>query len=365
VKDRFIKDKRSITAINNESKRGKSVLNEIRKDYLLDRWVIIASERAKRPTDFLTKGSEKIEAKTENCPFCPGNERMTPQAFLLYVPKNGGIRREKDHDGERRKDWLVRCIPNLYPALTSRESVPLSSNELLKRVDGVGTHEVIVESPHHDEHPDRAPLKQVELVVQAYLDRLESLSKWNYVTIFRNHRKEAGASLSHAHSQIIATPMIPKTILDELTAVKTKHQQTGVCPYCKIIELERNGPRHIYENKNFVAFAPWASVYPFEFWLLPKRHQQTLLQLRDDERKDLAKALRACLSGLAKILKDPPYCYGFHIAPTKEKHEYFHWHLEVYPKLTIHAGFEISTGMFINVTPPEIAAESLRNSNSL
>ncbi len=334
--------------------------NEIRKDYLLDRWVIIASERAKRPTDFFTKSSEKIETKTENCPFCPGNEKMTPPAVLLYLPKNGGIRKEKDQNGERRKDWLVRCIPNLYPALTSRKSVALSSNESLRRMDGVGAHEVIIESPSHNEHPDRAPLKQVELVVQAYLDRLESLSKWEYVSIFRNHRKEAGASLSHAHSQIIATPMVPKMISDELVAVKTKYQQIGACPYCKIIELERNGPRHIYENKNFIAFTPWASVYPFEFWLFPKRHQQTLLQLQDDEKRDLAEILKACLGGLAKILNDPPYCYGFHMAPTREKHEYFHWHLEVYPKLTIHAGFEISTGMFINVAAPEMAAENLR-----
>jgi len=345
-------------------KRGNDVLNEIRKDYLLDRWVIIASERAKRPTDFLTKTSEKIETKTENCPFCPGNEKMTPPAFLLYLPNNGGIRREKDQNGERRKDWLVRCIPNLYPALTSRSPVALSSNEPLRRMDGVGTHEVIVESPRHDGHPDRAPLRQVELVVQAYLDRLKSLSKWKYVSIFRNHRKEAGASLSHAHSQIIAAPMIPKKISDELIAAKTKSQKMGVCPYCKIIELEQHGPRHIYENESFTALAPWASVYPFEFWLFPKKHQQTLLQLQDDEKKDLAKALRACLGGLAKILNDPPYCYGFHIAPTKEKTEYFHWHLEVYPKLTIHAGFEISTGMFINVAPPEMIAENLRNSIS-
>ena len=130
------------------------MLNEIRKDYLLDRWVIIASERAKRPTDFLSKSSEKVETKTENCPFCPGNEKMTPPAFLLYLPSDDGIRREKDHDGERRKNWLIRCIPNLYPALTSRRPVVLSSTEPLGRMDGVGAHEVIVESPLHNEHPD-------------------------------------------------------------------------------------------------------------------------------------------------------------------------------------------------------------------
>jgi len=337
------------------------VPNEIRKDYLLDRWVIIAGERAKRPTDFRAKTSaDETETKTKNCPFCPGNEKMTPPAVLLYLPNNNGIRKDTDHNGERRKDWLVRCIPNLYPALTSRRPVALTSNETFKRIDGVGVHEVIIESPRHTEHPNEAPLEQIELMIQAYVDRLKSLSQWNYVSIFRNHRKEAGASLSHAHSQIIATPMLPKTISDELVAVKAKYQRTGVCPYCKIIESERNGPRHIFENKSFIAFTPWASVYPFEFWLFPTRHQHTLLQLQNGEKKDLANALRTCLNSLAKILNDPPYCYGFHIAPTGEDHEYFHWHLEVYPKLTIQAGFEISTGMFINVTPPEIAAENLR-----
>ena len=335
--------------------------NEIRKDYLLDRWVIVASERARRPTDFPTRTSERIDTKT--CPFCPGNEKRTPPAFLLYLPFDGGIKKGRDPDGERVKNWLVRCIPNLFPALSPRKSVTLGVDELHKREDGVGAHEVIIESPHHDEHLDRAPLDQTRLVVQAYMDRLKDLSEtWEYVSIFRNHRKEAGASLSHAHSQIIATPMVPKSITDELTACRSWFERNGICPYCEIIRSERDSHRFIYENHNFTAFTPWASVYPFEFWLLPKKHQHTLLQVEEKEKNDLAQALKICLGGLAKILNDPPYSYGFHIAPTRGKHEYFHWHLEVYPKLTIQAGFENSTGMFINVTPPEIAAQSLRDS---
>lgn len=334
--------------------------NEIRKDYLLDRWVIIASERARRPTDFPTRKSEKINSKT--CPFCPGNEKKTPPAFLLYLPSEGGIKKGRDTDGERVRNWLVRCIPNLFPALSPRKSITLAGGELRKREDGVGAHEVIIESPHHDEHLDRAPLNQIRLVMQAYMDRLLTLSEWEYVSIFRNHGKEAGASLSHAHSQIMATPMVPKLITDELTACKSLFKRNGVCPYCEIIRSERDSPRFIYENHSFIAFAPWASVYPFEFWLLPKEHRYTLLQLEEKEKNDLTQALKICLSGLAKILNDPPYSYGFHIAPTQRKHGYFHWHLEVYPKLTIQAGFENSTGMFINVTPPEIAAQSLRDS---
>lgn len=332
--------------------------NEIRKDYILDRWVIMASERAKRPTDFPKKPPERTEAKT--CPFCPGNEKMTPPASLLYLPSNGGIKREKDSDGVRVKNWLVRCIPNLYPALSPRKSAPLGEDELHKRKDGVGTHEVIIESPHHDEHPGNARLEQIELVIQAYIDRLKSLSRWEYVSIFRNHGKEAGASLSHAHSQIIATPMVPKLVSDELATCRSQWERKNVCSYCEIIKTERDSPRFIFENQSFTAFAPWASVYPFEFWLLPKKHQPTLLQLDEREKRDFSQALRTCLGSLAAILNDPPYSYGFHIAPTRGEHEFFHWHLEVYPKLSIQAGFENSTGMFINVTPPELAAQNLK-----
>lgn len=334
--------------------------NEIRKDYLLNRWVIIASERKKRPTDFPATPHEKINKGS--CPFCPGNEKMTPPSFLLYLPSNGGIRKEKDTDGDRAQNWLIRCIPNLYPALSPRKAVPFAPNELHKREDGVGAHEVIIESPRHDEHLGLGRLEQTQLAVQAFMDRLEALSVWEYVSIFRNHGKKAGASLSHAHSQIIATPMVPRLVSNELSACMAKFKESNECPYCRIFESERNSPRFIYENPSFIAFAPWASVYPFEFWLLPKRHQHTLLQLHENEKKLFAEALNSCMSSLAKVLNDPPYSFGFHISPSHGQHEYYHWHLEVYPKLTIQAGFENSTGMFINVTPPELAAQSLRNS---
>jgi UDPglucose--hexose-1-phosphate uridylyltransferase len=340
--------------------RIKHMSNEIRKDYLLDRWVIIASERAKRPTDFPTRPHEKSDI--ESCPFCPGNEAMTPPAVLLYLPSNGGIRKGKDADGDRAQNWLIRCIPNLYPALSPRKAVSLAGDELHERKDGIGAHEVLIESPNHNEHLGLGRLEQTQLVVQAYIDRLKSLSRWEYVCIFRNHGKEAGASLSHAHSQIIATPMIPRLISDELNACKTQTTRNNECQYCRIIETERNSPRFIYENPSFIAFAPWASVYPFEFWLLPKRHQHTLLQLREEEKRDFAKALNDCMGNLANVLNDPPYSFGFHISPSHGIHEYYHWHLEVYPKLTIQAGFENNTGMFINVTPPELAAKSLKQS---
>ncbi len=334
--------------------------NEIRKDYLLDRWTIIASERAKRPTDFAGRPSRTAEDKA--CPFCPGNEQMTPPAYLLCVPSEDGVRMEKDSDTTRTTNWLVRCIPNLYAALTPRKAVDFADDGLLRRRDGVGAHGVIIESPNHDEHPGTARLEQLELVVQAYMDALQSFSDWEYVQIFRNHGKEAGASLSHAHSQVIATPMIPKRVSDELQACRRWLKTEGSCPYCKIVEIERGGPRFIFENEGFVAFAPWASVHPFEFWIVPTRHQYTLLQLDATEKRAFSQILRACFGSLANALSDPPYSYGFHVAPNHGNYKYFHWHLEVYPKLSIQAGFEDSTDMFINVMPPETAAKSLRAS---
>jgi UDPglucose--hexose-1-phosphate uridylyltransferase len=338
----------------------EQMANEIRKDYVLDRWVIIAKERVRRPTDFFSTANEEID--TEKCPFCPGNEEATPPAFLVYRRSDAGLRKDRDIDGERIRDWLVRCIPNLYPALSCGESANQSQDELHTLRDGIGSHEVIVESPHHNDHPANALTSQIRLVVEAYIDRLKALSEWDYVSIFRNHKREAGASLSHAHSQILAAPMVPQLIADEVSAHMRWFEKKDMCRTCEIIESERDSPRLIFENNSFIAIAPWASTYPFEFWILPKMHQATILQLEEREKSDLAESLKICLGSLAKTLNDPPYSYGFHLTPTKVKHERFHWHLEVYPKLTVQAGFENSTGMFINVTPPEIAAQNLRDS---
>jgi len=337
-------------------------LNQLRRDYLLNRWVVIATERKRRPTDFVQKTVEK--ARHRSCPFCPGNERMTPPATLVYLPKNSEIVKERDRDEVRHKGWIVRCVPNLYPAFT-----PLKGGEkpwVFKEpllAEAVGHHEVIIESPNHYEHPGVARVSQLVHVINACLDRLKTFNEEpyvKYVSIFRNHKLEAGASLSHAHTQMIATPLIPRILEEELKASEEHWARRDECVFCSIIEKEREGPRFIWENDDFLAFAPWASVHPFEFWLFPKRHQSTLLDVDGAEVEGLAEALRLTLGGLNALLNDPPYNYGFHMAPVGNKHERYHWHLEVYPKLATWAGFEKSTGMFINVVPPEDAAANLR-----
>jgi UDPglucose--hexose-1-phosphate uridylyltransferase len=334
--------------------------NEIRRDYLLNRWVVIAKERKKRPTDFIRKN---IEEKDGVCPLCPGNENMTPPAVLVYLSSNGKIRKERDQNGLRHKDWLVRVVPNAYPAFTppNRKTVITKKGSTL--VKALGHHEVIIESPCHDEHPGAAGVSQLIHVINAYLDRLNHLSIKSYVkhiSIFRNHGREAGASLSHAHTQLISTPFIPKILQEELEASRSFWTTNHSCLLCDVLAKEKESPRLICENTSFVIFAPWASINPLEFWVLPKRHHSSMLAMTRKEVEDLAYSIRVCLGGLRSLLNDPSYNFGFHTSINEEAEDYYHWHLEVYPRLAIWAGFEKSTGMFINVISPEDAAAELK-----
>jgi UDPglucose--hexose-1-phosphate uridylyltransferase len=339
--------------------------NELRKDYLLNRWVVIATERSRRPTDFAKQKAET--AQTTVCPMCVGNEDLTPPAVMLYLKENSEINVAQDPlTGGRPKNWLVRVIPNLFPAFSPpkqpEDTTQIFKNEYLG--DAIGAHEVIVESPNHDEDPADAELPRLELVIDAYIDRLKELSLKpyvKYVSIFRNFGKEAGASMSHAHSQVIATPMVPTLIQEEMDSSKIYYNEHGKCVFCDILEQEAKGPRLVYDSDGFVVFAPYASINPMEFWIAPKKHSANILSLNDSEVVALAKTLKLSLKALKEVVYDPPYNYGIHLAIDKAAERYYHWHLEVYPKLSIWAGFELTTGIYINTVTPETAAESLRN----
>ncbi|MEM3591921.1 MAG: DUF4921 family protein [Candidatus Bathyarchaeia archaeon] len=336
------------------------MVNDLRKDYILDRWVVIASQRRKRPTDFIE--NQREEKRAAICPFCPGNEHLTPPASLIYFMEDDGLKKDHDKNGDRRKDWIIRCIPNLYPAFSPQNSESSSSfqGDYIHVSRGAfGYHEVLIESPNHDEHLGVARITQLTHVLNALKDRVSffmSKEYVKYVSIFRNHGVSAGASLSHAHSQIIATPILPKILEEERSASERHYAEKGHCVFCKIIEVEAKSERFIWENADFLVFAPWAPINPFEFWIFPKRHQSSILELTGEETRYLAEALRISFGGLRSLLNDPPYNLGFHMIP--EKH--YHWHIEVYPKLAIWAGFEKSTGMYINTMPPEEAARNLR-----
>jgi UDPglucose--hexose-1-phosphate uridylyltransferase len=291
---------------------------------------------------------------------------MTPPAVMLYLEENGRIKTTVDPQNvERPKNWLIRCIPNLYPAFSPPKKTEDATNIIKTGNFGcaIGHHEVLIESPIHNEGPADAELSQLEHLVNAYIDRLKELSAkpyTKYVSIFRNYGPEAGASLSHAHSQIISTPIIPTTIQEELNASKAFYKKNKKCIFCDIIEKETKGPRLILENEHFLVFTPYASIAPMEFWITPKRHSPNMLTLTKSEISSFAQTLKTSLKALKDLVNDPSYNFGFHLAINKDAQSYYHWHLEVFPQLAIWAGFEKSTGIYINTVTPETAAESLR-----
>ncbi|RLF06667.1 MAG: galactose-1-phosphate uridylyltransferase, partial [Thermoprotei archaeon] len=321
---------------------------EIRHDMAIDRWVIIAPHRAKRPKE---KGR-----KTSLCPFCPGNEHMTPPAWLIYSRRDGELIKLTDKGDERVKDWLIRCFPNMFPALKSdipfEEKLGESLFFATTAYSGFGYHEVIVESPDHKAHPPNNTLRQLELVVDVYFEVMAKLSyekSVKYVCLFRNYKPEAGASIAHPHSQVIALPVVPSAIRREINAARRYNRERGGCIYCDLIELEIGSPRLIYADEHYVVLAPWASFYPYEFWIIPRRHEPSFINTHPKERRALARVLKAMLLALKRVLNDPPYNYGFHVAPPRWKGESYHWHIEVHPRVTVPAGFELTSGMYINV----------------
>ncbi len=337
---------------------------ELRFDPLKKTWVIISTERAKRPHDFSLISEEKKEEG--ECPFCPGNEDKTP-------PEIFAIREEGSKPNE--PGWSIRVIPNKYPALRLEGKIEREGIGLYDRMSGVGAHEVIIESPEHGKSLADLPLEQIVKVLTVYKLRLKSLradERFRYVLIFRNYRSIAGASLSHPHSQIIATPVTPKVLKEELSIAREHFSRKERCIFCDILRDEmRFGDRIVKIHKNYVLFTPFASCFPFECRLYPLRHSYDFAEIPDEELPELALALKDMLLRIKLALNDPPYNFVIHTAPSLHprpgKPDYwgtikedFHWHIELVPRLTIMAGFEWGTGFYINPTPPEEAAKYLR-----
>ncbi len=332
---------------------------ELRRDPITGEWVIIAGERAKRPKDFAGHSASNDEGGAENCPFCPGKEGLTPPEVLAFRPPGS----ERDMPG-----WWVRVVPNKYPALAVEGELNKTGLGMYDWMNGVGAHEVIVETPEHGTHLSRLDTRQIEDVLWAYRARYLDLKKdprLKYILIFRNHGRVAGASLSHPHSQLIATPMVPGEVAAELAGAKRYESYRDRCVYCDILRQEANeGRRLVTENDSFVVLEPYASKYPFETWLLPKEHGPSFAAISAQAQTDFAEILGETLRRVDLLLDDPPYNYMIHTAPCdSDDRPDFHWHLEIFPRLTIAAGFEMGTGIYINVTPPEVAAQCLREVN--
>jgi UDPglucose--hexose-1-phosphate uridylyltransferase len=328
-------------------------MSELRKDPITGRWVIISSERYKRPTDFQDQRTRK---KAGFCPFCEGNERTTPPEILAY--RAGGA-------APNGPGWRLRVVPNKFPALQIEGDLDKRGEGMFDKMNGVGAHEVIIESPDHNATLANLPQKAMEEVLGAYRGRMEDLKKdkrFQYTLIFKNEGLTAGATLEHTHSQLIALPVVPIQVQEELDGCTRHYQLKERCIFCDIIRQEQQaGARVVVETSLFIALAPFAPRFPFETWVLPKRHESCFACATNDEYVDLAGLLQNVLRRLDRALSSPPYNYVIHTSPFKEENnDYYHWHIELSPKLTSVAGFEWGSGFYINPTPPEESAKFLR-----
>lgn len=317
----------------------------MRRHYFLDDYCIIAAERGKRPTDFKHGGTgERSDPKT--CPFCPGNEERTPPAVAVYT--DDGV----FADGEERvKNWWARSFLNLYPAMAKSPEPP--TKEWVADY-ARGYHEVIVESTDHESDPSRFSQRDLERLVSVYKDRyLHYISQEGveYVSIFKNWGRVAGASLSHTHTQLVALPIVPPALKREMEAITSAPR----CPYCSLAEREAASERLVFENDGFVLIAPFWSQVPYETWILPKKHVSDL-DLDPVDLRGLAEVLGEALRRLDQLLSVPPYNYMISQLPDRR----YHLNIKIKPAISTMAGFEKNTGIFINTVPPETAARQLR-----
>ncbi len=327
---------------------------ELRKDPITGRWVIIATDRAKRPADFARE--QVIPHGSRFCPFCPGHESKTPPEVLAYRPSGP----------PNSEGWTLRVVPNKFPALRVEGELQREGDGLYDKMTGIGAHEVIIETPDHMATLSDVEEKRIEDLFWAFRDRVLDLKKderLRYVLFFKNHGESAGASLEHTHSQLIALPVVPKRVLEELEGAKKYFDYKERCVYCDIIRQElSSNTRLVLETDHFVVVCPYAPRFPFETWVIPKLHQSHAETLTAHVTQNLASVMRSALRRIDKALERPPYNFVMHTAPLQESsNPHYHWHIEIIPKLTRVAGFEWGSGFYINPTPPEESAKFLRD----
>ncbi len=326
---------------------------ELRKDPIIGRWVIIATERGKRPHDFVI---EEEVVKGGFCPFCPGNEHTTPpEIFAIREPGT-----EPNSPG-----WHLRVVNNKFPALVLQGEPDRQGEGMFDKMHGIGTHEVIIENPDHKVTLASISTDGFVDVLTAYRERISTLAqdpRFRYVLVFKNQGRAAGASLEHSHSQLIGLPIVPELVMEELNGSKFYYNWKERCVFCDMIRQElQQRKRIVLENPEFVAICPFAPRSPFEVWILPKTHFSSFVDLKEESFPHLAQIFSETLQRLEKSLGKAPYNFILHTAPIREPEiPYYHWHFEIMPKLTLMAGFEWGSGFFINPTPPEDAAQYLK-----
>ncbi|HEC79151.1 MAG TPA: HIT domain-containing protein [candidate division WOR-3 bacterium] len=333
-------------------------MSEVRRDIVTDTWVIIDTEN-----DSIPEVVREDKAAVADCPFCEGQERRTPTE--IYA-----VRESCEPDGP---GWKVRVIPNIKPILKVEGALEKSGVGVYDMVSGVGANEVIVESPRHIPNFFELPREQIKLVLETYRLRIEDLHKdkrLRYILIFKNHGRAAGAStIDHPHSDLIALPATPIRVKQKLNGAREYYSYKERCLFCDIIQQEiEMADRLIFQSDKFVVIAPYASRFPFEILILPKRHSFSYTLITEEETGDLAMVLKRIFKVMYKVLNDPPYNLIINNSPNllpksnywKTIKDDFHWHIEITPRLYRRTGFELGTGFYINRFAPEKAAAIFR-----
>ncbi len=324
--------------------------NELRQNKITKEWVIVAPSRGQRPHD--NRPAPPVTSTfAANCPFCPGNEHMLPYVIAQWPPQTQGA-------------WQTRVVPNKYPALVPENSSERISDGFYLHTPGYGHHEVIIESPHHNADLASLTLPEMNMVLTTYRARYTMMrqdARNTLVLLFRNHGPRAGASLTHPHSQLIATGIIPRHIRWQEDEARRYFDEWGRCIYCDVLAFEANDRRRvILDTPHFLAFVPYAAEVPFETWIVPKRHQADFEQITEAEQQDLAATLHNFLVRLRDALHDPDYNSMIITSIRRGADEYLHWYVRVRPRLVTRAGFEIGSGIRINPSLPEDDAALLR-----
>ncbi len=326
--------------------------SEIRRDWMTGDWVIISPLRSNRP---LPRCDPTHLHDTEECPFCPGHEQMTPPE--VWADREYG---EPDTPG-----WRVRSFSNLYPALSGGGCEGFTGDSLQTVMRGCGVHEVIVDCPEHHLQPATMSVDQLERLLRAYRERYREISareKISYVQIFRNHGRQAGRSMAHPHSQLVGTPIIPTAVTREIRQAWDHFKANGENLFDTALERELDqGMRVVVDSENLTVLCPFASSSPYQMYMLQKVGGVSFEDSNDELIRELASALKEVLIRMRNLLDDPPYNVYIHSSPCDGgDYGYFRWHMHIIPRLIGEGGFEMGTGMCINPVPPERAALRLR-----
>jgi UDPglucose--hexose-1-phosphate uridylyltransferase len=327
-------------------------LGDLRKDYVMDKFVIYPSNLDEMKED---------NSPDTICPYCPGNEIYTPSSIVSLVIKSGILQRLSDSEGNIVKDWSVRVFNSKIPIIVQNNS-SLYTDKPLYSEPAYGYHQILVATPNHTDSFSNISVEQwcnVLLVLQDRIRWLYSQKKVTYVSVYINHGNKCGTKIDHPHIDIVTFSEVPPFIESKALLSHRYVNENGNCPSCIAISTELDGPRQVIATDNFISICPWASIYPYEFAIYPKKHSTTLTKISQKEIFDLAMILRSTLGGMSRVLQNPSFNLIFQLSPEKKNSRQFHWHIEIYPHISELTGLEKGFGVFVNSILPETAASKL------